>query len=400
MAMSEDDLQILGADAKKNERRKWTKIGWAAVGVVALVIVLELSFRYMIFGFGEAKEEGTTIYPALQQAVDSLLNNKLEEIDGLQGQVIVMEVETGEILAMAGRERRYDGKFQPCENFCYQQEPGSTMKTVSLLALLETGEIKLDDVVDTNNGVWDVGDDHYLKDHNWHRGGYGKLTLEQALEFSSNIGISKTVLKVFKGKELSYYDLLDKMSFGKPDSLEGISSLRPMIFTSPKDSLWANRQLLYNSIGYERLMAPIQTLTFYNAIANGGKMVKPTLSKGDIEVINKQIAKRENIREIQLALYNVVYRGLGKKAGTKLVPVAGKTGTADVGDIYSGDTEISEYHLSFCGFFPADAPKYSIIVSMNKLGLPASGGGMAGVVFHDIVEWMIAHGMPKVTIVD
>ena len=97
----------------------------------------------------------------------------------------------------------------------------------------------------------------------------------------------------------------------------------------------------------------------------------------------------------------MVSQGLGKKAGTQLLKVAGKTGTSQIGEYYYGEESyVSEYQLGFCGYFPADAPKYSIIVSMNKLGLPASGGGMAGVVFHNIVEWMIAHGMPSLAVID
>ena len=397
MAMREDDFQILGTDAKRQKRHRRIKILLTVIGVVALVVITELSFRYLVLGVGESKEEVvTTIDPVLQHSVDSLLNNKLEEINGVQGQVIVMEVQSGEILAMAGRERRFDGKFQPCCNFAYQQVPGATMKTAALLALLETGKVSLTDVVDTENGIWEV-DDQYMNDHNWRRGGYGEVTLGRALEVSSNIGISKTVRKVFKGRETEFFELLDKMSFGKPDSIKGVEGLCPMLFSSPKDSSWASRQLLWNSIGYERKMAPIQMLTFYNAIANDGKMVKPTLQKGHTEVLNEQIAKKENIAEIQHALYNVVYRGLGRLAGSSLVPVAGKTGTA-LTDSRFEDEGITEFHVSFCGYFPADAPKYSIIVSMNKYGLPASGGGMAGTLFHDIIEWMVAHGMPDVVV--
>jgi len=397
MAMREDDFQILGTDVKRQKRHRWIKILLTVIGVVALVVITELSFRYLVLGVGESKEEAvTTIDPVLQHSVDSLLNNKLEEINGVQGQVIVMEVQSGEILAMTGRERRFDGKFQPCYNFAYQQVPGATMKTAALLALLETGKVSLTDVVDTENGIWEV-DDQYMNDHNWRRGGYGEVTLGRALEVSSNIGISKTVRKVFKGRETEFFELLDKMSFGKPDSIKGVEGLCPMLFSSPKDSSWASRQLLWNSIGYERKMAPIQMLTFYNAIANDGKMVKPTLQKGHTEVLNEQIAKKENIAEIQHALYNVVYRGLGRLAGSSLVPVAGKTGTA-LTDSRFEDEGITEFHVSFCGYFPADAPKYSIIVSMNKYGLPASGGGMAGTLFHDIIEWMVAHGMPDVVV--
>ena len=268
------------------------------------------------------------------------------------------------------------------------------MKTAALLALLETGEVKLTDEVDTGEGVWALDDEEIIKDHNWHRGGYGEITLERALEISSNIGISKTIRKVFDGKEQRYFELLDKMSLGQPDSIEGIAELKPMVYSSPKDSTWASRQLLWNSIGYERKMAPIQTLTFYNAIANDGKMVKPMLRPGNTEVINEQIASKENIAKIQQALYNVVCRGLGKKAGSEIIPVAGKTGTTQVNNCeWLTEEGLDEYHISFCGYFPAMSPKYSFIVSMNKLGIPASGGAMAGPVFRDIMEWMVAHGM-------
>ena len=121
-------------------------------------------------------------------------------------------------------------------------------------------------------------------------------------------------------------------------------------------------------------------------------MMKPTLKTGEIEIINPQIASKDNIKKMQVILEHVVSQGLGRRAGSPMVLVAGKTGTSQVGEYDFGkDTYVDEYQLAFCGYFPADDPKYSIIVSMNKLGLPASAGGMAGVVFHNIVEWMIAH---------
>ena len=399
MTMNEnDELEVLGKPKKLSHREKGCLIFFCVVFIL-LVFIPAGIFSWVHGTDEEAALKETTIVDNLQHAVDSLLTEELEIINGLQGQAIVMEVETGRILAMAGKERRFDGKFQSCRNFGYQQEPGSTMKAVALLALLETGEVSLDDEVDTEGGIWDV-DDRQMLDHNWRRGGYGKITLEQALEISSNIGISKTIRKVFKGKELKYYEMLDKMSFGKPGSIDGIKELKPMIFSSPKDSTWASIQLLWNSIGYERLMAPIQMLTFYNAIANNGVMVKPTLRQDSIEIINPRIASKENIRKMQVALDHVVSQGLGMKAGTPILRVAGKTGTAQVGSVEIEGNEFTEYHLSFCGYFPADAPMFSIIVSMNKLGLPASGGGMAGVVFHNIVEWMLLHGMPQVSVLD
>jgi len=387
-----DELQVLGSDTKQKS--------WKWIAVVVSVVLLAIA--YLIYNRCSSTDrslpmtqEGTTISPALQYAADSLLQVKLKEINGLQGQVIIMNVQTGEILAMAGRERNFEGEFLPCKNFSYQQELGSLMKTASLLVALETGKVTLDDVVDTGDGVWMIDDDRTMRDHNWLRGGYGKITLEHALEVSSNIGIGKTIWNLFKGHEQDFFEKLDSMSYGRPDSIAGVERLSPTFYHSPKDSDWVNKDIIWSSIGYERKIAPIQMLTFYNAIANNGKMVKPTLMPGATEVINEQIAKSENVALIQQALEHVVSQGLGILAGSEHVKVAGKTGTSQVGEYYEGDNTVSEYQLCFCGYFPADKPKYSMIVSMNKLGLPASGGGMAGSLFHDIVEWMIYNGMMK-----
>lgn len=388
--MRDDELQVLGRGKAKRNIWKW--IAWSTISIVAIVGFVLAIQKHNADLEAKARMErlGNTIDEGLQHITDSLLSQKLMELAGLHGQVIVMEVQTGAIKALVGLERKFDGTYQACRNFGYQQEPGSTVKTAVLLSLLETGEVKLTDEVDVGEGTWDIQEGDSIKDHNWLRGGYGVINLERVLEVSSNIGISKMVNKVFKGKELDYFNSLDRMSFGQPDSIEGISELRPMLYDSPKDSAWASKQMLWSSIGYERQMAAIQTLTFYNAIANDGKMVKPSLLLGDVEVINEQIASKENIAEIQKALYHVITEGLAKPAGTPLVAVSGKTGTASVPN-YWGEGNV--YHVSFCGYFPAFAPKYSIIVSLNKPGLPASGGQMAGTVFHDIVEWMVTNGM-------
>ena len=398
--MNNDELQVLGTEKRKSKSNTWKWIVAAVFVVLSIVCYLIYNRCSSTAHSLPMSQEGTTISPALQHAADSLLNDKLTEINGLQGQVIIMNVQTGEILAMAGRERNFEGKFQPCQNFAYQQELGSLMKTASLLIALETGKAHLSDIVDVGNGVWQIDDDRIIKDHNWRRGGYGKVTLDRALEVSSNIGISKTIWSLFKGHEQDYFNKLDSMSFGQPSSIEGINGLRASIYSSPKDSDWVNKDILWSAIGYNRKIAPIQMLTFYNAIANNGKMVKPTLMPGTTEVINEQIAKKENIALMQQTLEHVVSQGLGRKAGSYIIQVAGKTATSQVNEYYEGDNTVSEYQLAFCGFFPADAPKYSMIVSMNKLGLPASGGGMAGDLFHYIVEWMIAHDMPSLSVLD
>ena len=389
--MNNDELQVLGTENRKSNNWKWI----VAIACVVLTIVCYLIYN-RCSSTGNTlpmSQEGSTISPALQHAADSLLNDKLTEINGLQGQVIIMNVQTGEILAMAGRERNFEGKFQPCQNFAYQQELGALTMTVSLLVGLESGKAHLSDVVDTGNGVWQIDDDRIMKDHNWRRGGYGEVTLDRALGVSSNIGISKTIWSLFKGHEQDYFNKLDSMSFGQPNSIEGIEGLRPSVYSSPKDSDWLNKDILWSAIGYNRKIAPIQMLTFYNAIANNGKMVKPTLVPGTAEVVNEQIAKKENIALMQQTLEHVVSRGLGHKAGSAKILVAGKTGTSQVNEYYEGDNAVSEYQVAFCGFFPANKPKYSMIVSLNKIGLPASGVGMAGDAFHNIVEWMIDNGM-------
>ena len=400
--MIDDELQVLGTEKPKRKNK-------VVFAIIALVTILAIGGIYYASSSKQPEKIKSgkiigepTIIPELQTAVDSILKEQMTEIGNcLQGQAIVIEVQTGEILAMVGLERNYEDKFQPCKNFAYQQELGALMHTVSLLAVLETGKAKLSDVVHTGMGVWPVEDGYEMKDHNWRRGGYGSITVGTALEVSSNVGIGLAVNKAFGNNNQAFFDILDKMSFGQPDNIEGIDGLSPTSYSSPKDKDWANWKLWWSTIGYERKIAPIQMLTFYNAIANNGKMVKPTLKTGEIEIINPQIASKANIDSMQVVLEHVVSQGLGRKAGTPLFRVAGKTGTSQVGEYDFGeDTYVDEYQLAFCGYFPADKPKYSMIVSMNKLGLPASGGGMAGVVFHDIVEWMITHSMPPVLFLD
>ena len=395
--MNNDELQVLGAEKKQRKNNK------VKIAIIALIALLAIGGGIYYYATSPKQPEKiktgkkigeSTIVPELQWAVDSLLNAQMTSIGNcLQGQVIVMEVETGEILAMVGLERKYDGTFQPSKNFAYQQELGSLMKTASLLTLFERG-IDSSYVVHTGTGVWPVEDGYEMKDHNWRRGGYGDVNLARALEVSSNIGISVAVGNYYKGHESDYFEDLNKMSFGQPDHIEGIDGLKPTTYSSPKDKDWKNYDIWWSAIGYNRKIAPIQMLTFYNAIANDGKMVKPTLKTGEIEIINPQIASKDNIKKMQVILDHVVSQGLGRKAGTPLFRVAGKTGTSQVGEYDFGEENyVNEYQVSFCGYFPADFPKFSMIVSINKLGLPASGGGMAGSLFYYITEWMVTHGI-------
>ncbi|WP_073347624.1 penicillin-binding transpeptidase domain-containing protein [Bacteroides congonensis] len=310
----------------------------------------------------------------LQTNATSILEEKLSVINAQSGQVIVMEVQTGQIKALVGLTRKDSANYQSCENFSVWQSTG-LMYPISLLAALETGKVKLSDKVDTGNGIYQV-QGRELKDHNWHRGGYGELTIQEGLAASSNIAIYKTMEKAFGDNPQTFFDLLANMSYGKPDSITGIASLQPYKITE--------KNITWNCIGYGLSVSPIQVLTFYNAIANNGKMVQPQLYKGSVVVINPQIADKASIDSLKLALAYNVTDGLGQPAKSDKTTVAGKQGTI----IVSTDNGNTMYAVEFCGYFPTDNPKYSIIVSINKTGLPASGGLMAGDVFKKIADYI------------
>ena len=319
----------------------------------------------------QVTENISTIDSILQVNVTSLLENKLSELDALSGQAIVMEVQSGQIKALVGLTRKDSTNYQSCENFSVWQSTG-LMHPISLLAALETGKVKLSDKVDTGNGIYQIHGIE-LKDHNWHRGGYGELTVQEGLAVGSNIATYKTMEKAFGGNPQTFFDLLADMSYGKPDSINGIASLQPYKITE--------KNITWNCIGYEQLISPIQVLTFYNAIANNGKMVQPQLYKDSIVVINPQIASRASIDSLKQALVFNITDGLGQPAKSDKTTVAGKQGTI----VVSTDNGNTVYSVEFCGYFPTDNPKYSIIVSINKTGLPASGGIMAGDVFKKII---------------
>ena len=329
----------------------------------------------------QVTENISTIDSILQVNVTSLLENKLSELDALSGQAIVMEVQSGQIKALVGLTKKDSTNYQSCENFSVWQSTG-LMHPISLLAALETGKVKLSDKVDTGNGIYQIHG-RELKDHNWHRGGYGELTIQEGLAVGSNIATYKTMEKAFGNNPQSYFDLLANMSYGKPDSITGIANLKPAHIVTPKDNNWAKSDFAWSSIGYNQQISPIQILTFYNAIANNGKMIQPQLYKDSVVVINPQIASRASIDSLKKALVFNITDGLCQLAKSDKVVVAGMQGTSSLST--NEDSTKDMYAVEFCGYFPTDNPKYSIIVSINKAGLPASGELMAGDVFKKIV---------------
>ena len=347
--------------------------------IIFTSLIMVCTFLYSC-KYKECKNEllSSNLDNALQVKATSILENKLIELNALSGQAIIMEIQTGHIKAMVGLDRKDSADYQPCKNFSQAHE-SALIQPISILAALESGKVTLSDKVDVGNGIYSI-QDRELKDHNWHRGGYGEISIKQGLASSSNIAVYKTMEKAFRDDAQAYFNLIDRMSYGKPDCIAGIANLKPAYFVTPKDSGWSDTAFAWFCIGYNQTITPIQTLTFYNAIANSGKMVQPQLYKDSTTVINPQIASQANIDSLKQALEYVVTDGLGQPAKSNKTQVAGETGTVQLED--------GSYIVEFCGYFPTDAPQYSIIVSIHKEGLPASGGLMAGDVFRQITEYI------------
>lgn len=347
----------------------------------------------------------STLDVGMQDICEKALVDKLKEIDASVGVVALMEVATGEVKAIVNMTKASDGNYYEMRNNAISDmmEPGSTFKTASIMVALEDGKITPNTEVDTGNGVV-MMHGRQMKDHNWHRGGYGRLDVTHILEYSSNVGVSTLIDRNYGNNPQKFVDGLKRMSLDKPLHLQISGEGKPNI-KGPKERYFAKTTLPWMSIGYETQVPPLNILTFYNAIANNGTMVRPKFVKAVIkdgkaiqeyptEVINSKICSDKTLKEIREILGKVVSEGLAKPAGNKQFAVAGKTGTAQISQGIAGyKTGKVSYLVSFCGFFPAESPKYSCIVSIQKPGLPASGGLMAGSVFGKIAERVYAKNL-------
>lgn len=355
----------------------------------------------------------TTIDVDIQDLAERALVQELKEPDvhGDVGVAIVMEVATGDIKAIVNMEKCGDGEYRERKNHAVSDlmEPGSVFKTASIMVALDDGVVDTTARVETAGGVWPMYG-REMRDHNWRRGGYGMLTLPQTLMVSSNIGVSRIIDDHYRNCPEKYVEGIHRL--GLADDLKlPIAGSSPAKIRMPKKDKrgkqyvnWSKTTLPWMSIGYETQVPPISTVTFYNAIANNGKMMRPRLVKAvmkDGEVVKEfppvvmrsSICKSKTLGEIQTILEHVVSQGLGKRAGSPSFKVAGKTGTAQVAKGGGYKMGTVHYLLSFAGYFPADAPRYSCIVCIQKSGLPASGGGMSGKVFHDIAEGIMAQSL-------
>ena len=357
----------------------------------------------------------TTIDVGMQDLAERAVIEELKEINGEMGVAILMEVKTGDVKAIVNMQRGADGEYHEMVNnaISYRCEPGSVFKVASFLVALDDGVIPKDTnfVIHTGSGVMEMHG-RPMKDHNWRRGGYQDINVARALEVSSNIGVSYVIDKFYGSNPTKYVQGLYRVGIHEDLKIPLVGYHPPYIRmpdtkTTDRAKYWSKTTLPWMSIGYETQIAPINTVAFYNAIANDGKMMQPRFVKQLLKdgqvvkefepvVLKEQIAKPQTIKMMQTILEHVVSQGLGRKAGSKSFKVAGKTGTAQVADQYgSYHSGTTRYWLSFAGFFPADDPRYTCIVCLKKSGLPASGGGMSGVVFHHISEGVMAQNLKR-----
>lgn len=348
-------------------------------------------------------EEGwdvvTTIDAGIQDITERALRDKLVETDAESGTAIIMEVKTGEIKGIVNLDRMSEGQYAEGNPnaFSYMNEPGSTFKTVTAMVALDDGVITPTDSFYVGNGLFQYNR-RWVRDHYWRRGqDRGYMNVAEGMAVSSNVVMSKIALKGYEKDPTKFVEGIDRIGLRKRltwdvplSGIEGTSAIR---FPDDKANYWSKTTLPWMSFGYESQLPPIYILMFYNGIANGGKMIKPFIARQfvengivvqdvEAEVVNPQICKETTLEEIQKMLVKVVEDGTAKVVGSDYFSIAGKTGTAQIA---SGGS-YSSYYVSFCGYFPADEPMYTIFVGLRKpKGVP-SGGGMAGMVFKNIAE--------------
>ncbi|MDR2791369.1 MAG: transpeptidase family protein [Tannerellaceae bacterium] len=338
----------------------------------------------------------TTIDTRIQDITEQALLEKLRSLNAESGTAVVMEVATGEIRAITNMERMESGSYAESRNHAVadETEPGSTFKVASMMVALEDEVCSPRDKVDTGNGIFMYAGVR-MTDHNADRGGNGLITAEEVIRYSSNIGMAKIILKGYEQQPEKFVKGLYRLGLNIDLHVEipgaGKSKIR-----MPDKTNWSKTALPWMSFGYETQIPPLQMLTFFNAIANDGKMVRPRFTKeishngkvirrSSVEVVKSSICSDKTLDIIREMLVNVVEKGTGKPAKSSFISIAGKTGTAQIA---SGGVYRTAGHLvSFCGYFPADNPKYSCIVVIRRprSGHP-SGGLMAGTVVKSIAE--------------
>jgi len=344
----------------------------------------------------------TTLDVDLQDVASSALMNQLKKHNAHHGCAVLMEVKTGDIKAIANLEAGSDGSYHETYNYAIGEstEPGSTFKLPALMAAIEDGVIDTSDIVDTGTGTVKFYN-KIIRDTK--EDGYGKISVKQVFEKSSNVGTSKIINKHYKDNPKAFVDRLYAMKLNQKLDLQLQGEGAPLI-RYPGDKLWSGLSLPMMSHGYEVQMTPLQVLTFYNAVANDGKMMKPrfvtavlrngsVIRRYDSEVIVNSIASRSTIRKAKSMMEGVVEHGTAINLKNSNYKIAGKTGTAQIAKNNKGYRQGARisYQASFVGYFPAENPLYSCIVVVNA---PSNGvyygNIVAGSVFREISDRVYA----------
>jgi len=346
----------------------------------------------------------TTLDMNYQERTEIALRRKLLEMDADFGSVIIMEVATGEIKAMANLTKRGPGKYEEVFNYALagSNDPGSTFKLATMMALLEETHMDPDQVtVNTGDGAMKFRN-HIIRDA--HRGGFGTITASQVLEKSSNIGIVQLMQRYFANKPDKYLSYLKQFHLNQPTGIH-MKGEKPPLIRDRKSKQWSSYSMYFMAHGYEMQMTPLQTLAFYNAVANNGYWVRPMIVREirnaeEIEdkippyVEEKPIASPETIRKVKKMLEGVVNAGLAKHIKSDLYQIAGKTGTAR--KLINGVYTEGKNYTSFAGYFPADKPKYSCIVIIDNPKSTGAdytryAGSVAAPVFKEVADRIYAY---------
>lgn len=331
----------------------------------------------------------------LQDVAENALLEQLQKHEADHGSVVVMEVKTGKIRAIANLGKTESGRYTENYNYAVGEstEPGSTFKLASAIALLEDGLVDPEDIVDVGDGVI-VYNDLRLEDSG--EEGLGKITFKEAFEFSSNVGISKLVNEHYKESPSDFVDRLYRLGLNQKLGVEIKGEGDPDIKYTD-NPLWSQVSLPMMSIGYEVRLTPLQILAFYNAVANDGVMVKPqfieeiryhgkTMHTFEKVILNHKICSRETLEKIKPMLEGVVEHGTAKNLRNSYYPIAGKTGTSQIADAKHGYKK-GQYQASFTGYFPSDEPRYSCIVVVSSPSKSVYYGNLvAGPIFREITD--------------
>ncbi len=338
----------------------------------------------------------STIDVYIQDIAHHALLKQLEYYEADHGCVVVMETKTGEVKAISNLGRQKNGSYAETVNYAVweSQEPGSTFKLASLMVLLEDKKVDTSTVYDTKGGEFII---HNRKVRDSKKGGYGKISLARGIEVSSNTVIVQAVYENYKDNPAAFVDKLYAMKLNQPLGLPIQGEGKPVIYHPKHDKAhWSGLTLPWMAYGYSLQLTPLQTLTFYNAIANNGEMVKPqfvkeikewnkSIKKFDKEVIVSKICSDQTLFKIQDVLKNVVVKGTGRKLYSPNFSMAGKTGTAQVGYAVR---DSMYYSSTFVGYFPANEPKYSCIVVVHKPSRSKGyyGADVSGPVFKAVAQ--------------